>query len=151
MKFFTWQLRLLGSNEQLLMIYETSSNEYEVYELNFLKMEWVKMQNFGDQALFLGHIKGSGCCNVTTWKGSRQPSNCIYVVRYQTFVYTLHFLDGRYPELIMHSHCMPNVFLPFWYFPRFLQCGFCIWWLVRISSFSSSNTLSIKTINWIWL
>ena len=46
---------LLGYDQKLLLIDKSGSN-FEVYELNFLKMEWVKMSNFKDQALFLGFI-----------------------------------------------------------------------------------------------
>ena len=47
--------RLLGYDQKLLLIDKSGSNS-EVYELKFLKMEWVKMSNCKDQALFLGFI-----------------------------------------------------------------------------------------------
>jgi hypothetical protein len=74
-------LQLLAFDEQLLLIrsFDPCRNkENHVYELNFLKMEWVKMQNFGDQALFLGYRNSLGFSNITKWRGSRQSLNCIY-------------------------------------------------------------------------
>jgi hypothetical protein len=55
---WNYALQLLAFDDQLLMIRRFEpweKNENLVYEQDFLKMEWVKMQNFGDQALFLGH------------------------------------------------------------------------------------------------
>ncbi|XP_050258252.1 uncharacterized protein LOC126703326 [Quercus robur] len=71
-------LWLRGPDEQLLLI-NAIGNNHEVYELNFLKMEWVKMQNLGDQALFLDYYEGGlGFSNKTRWKDSERPSNGRY-------------------------------------------------------------------------
>ncbi|KAF3966444.1 hypothetical protein CMV_009460 [Castanea mollissima] len=69
---FKGKLRLLASDEQILMIRGIDRIEFDyhsIYELNFSKMQWVQRQSFGDQALFLGHRTGSGLYNITRWKG----------------------------------------------------------------------------------
>ena len=122
------QLRLLASDEQLLMIRGIIEFDYHsVYELNFSKMQWVQWQSLGDQALFLGHRTGSGLYNITRWKGHRQCANCIYKVGNATNKYDVQFLDQRYPKSfpIMQGKRMPDFNLgnyPFWYFPH-LSCS----------------------------
>ncbi|XP_030954074.1 uncharacterized protein LOC115976746 [Quercus lobata] len=132
----SFELNLLAFDEQLFMIRRIMSiAKKEVYELNFSMMEWVKMQNFKDQALFLnGDYKSSGFSNITRWRGSQQPINCIYNLG--------SFLDGRYPGPfpIMETHHMDMIHnsldvplhkisttgawsgVPFWYFPN-LSCN----------------------------
>ena len=98
---WNYALQLLAFDDQLLMICRVEPFEKKenlVYELNFLKMEWVKMQNFGDQALFLGHRKSLGFSNITKWRDSQQSLNCIYNLGIPTGKYTIHFLGGRYPQ-----------------------------------------------------
>ncbi|KAM3761578.1 hypothetical protein ACB098_01G278800 [Castanea mollissima] len=132
----SFELYLLAFDEQLFMIRRVVSiAKKEVYELNFSKMEWVKMQNFKDQALFLNSdYKSSGFSNITRWRGSQQPMNCIDNLG--------SFLDGRYPGSfpIMETHHMDMIHNsldvplckisttcawsgdPFWYFPN-LSCN----------------------------
>nr|POE67345.1 hypothetical protein CFP56_76955 [Quercus suber]POE97349.1 hypothetical protein CFP56_31041 [Quercus suber] len=132
----SFELNLLAFDEQLFMIRRiVLIAKKEVYELNFSKMEWVKMQNFKDQALFLnGDYKSSGFSNITRWRGSQQPMNCMYNLG--------SFLDGRYPGSfpIMETHHMDTMHnsvdvplckisttgawsgVPFWYFPN-LSCN----------------------------
>lgn len=127
--YCSWQL--IRCNEQLIMMRETSYGKYQVYELNILKMEWVKMQNFGDQALFFSNSKGSGFFNPTRWIGSQQPCNCIYCVECIRGQYILRFLDGRHPMSfpmmppIMQGNHLSDAspFETHWYFPNVLQCG----------------------------
>ncbi|XP_050258241.1 uncharacterized protein LOC126703316 [Quercus robur] len=79
-------LQLLAYDEQLLMINGLMNGigimkeECQVYELNFMKMEWMRIQNFTDQALFLDYDMGSRFSNMTIWGWSQQYSNCIYNV-----------------------------------------------------------------------
>ena len=42
------ELWLQGTDEQLLLIHAIGNNE--VFNLNFLKIKWVRIQNFGVQA-----------------------------------------------------------------------------------------------------
>ena len=113
---WNYALQLLAFDDQLLMIRRfepCEKNENLVYELDFLKMEWVKMQNFGDQALFLGHRKSSGFSNITKWRDSRQSLNCINNLGIPSDKYTIHFLGGRYPESltfpIIKRRCMDMI------------------------------------------
>ncbi|KAK7828169.1 hypothetical protein CFP56_030481 [Quercus suber] len=104
-------LQLLAFEDKLLMIhrYDTVWQQIQVYELNFLKMEWVKMQNLKDQALFLSN-KSSGFSDMTRWRGSQQtmncggwsvsqrPKNCIYRLGAPVEEYAIQFLDDIYPK-----------------------------------------------------
>ncbi|KAK4603857.1 hypothetical protein RGQ29_012390 [Quercus rubra] len=105
-------LRLLAFEDKLLMIHRYDDRvwqKFQVYELNFLKMKWVKMQNLNDQALFLSN-KSSGFSDMTRWRGSQQtmkyegwsvsqrPKNCIYNLGAPVEEYSIHFLDDTYPE-----------------------------------------------------
>uniref|UniRef100_A0A7N2KZ58 KIB1-4 beta-propeller domain-containing protein n=1 Tax=Quercus lobata TaxID=97700 RepID=A0A7N2KZ58_QUELO len=88
-------LWLRGTDEQFLLI-NAIGNNHEVYELNFLKMEWVKMQNLGDQALFLDYYKGGlGFSNKTRWKDSETPFNGRYCLDCDNTDIWFHFMDGR--------------------------------------------------------
>ncbi|XP_075663571.1 uncharacterized protein LOC142633225 [Castanea sativa] len=142
---WSYGMHLLAFNDKLLMIRRTYSFQwkFEVYELNFVKMKWVKMQNLKDHALFLSP-NTSGFSNITKWRGSQQPMNCIYNL-FLKDEYTLHFLDGKFsnfPESfpIMKEECdtyfaskfvvprcrisVPDAALSFpsWYFPN-LSCN----------------------------
>ena len=115
-------LWLRGTDEQLLLI-NAIGNNHEVYELNFLKMEWMKMQNFGDQALFLDYYKGGlGFSNKTRWKDSETPFNGRYCFDRDNTDIWFHFMDGRRDQSFpfMGRKCMPNTlrFKPSWYFPH---------------------------------
>ena len=91
------RIKLLAFDDKLLMIQRFDSFlwKFEVYELNFAKMKWVKMQNLKDEALFLS-LRTSGYSNVTKWRGSQQPMNCIYNLFVGKYEYTLQFLDGNF-------------------------------------------------------
>ena len=119
------KLQLLGSDEQLRLICRIGDN-YEVYVLNFLKMEWVQMQNFGGQTLFQDHIMGSGFSNITIAKDREQPSNCLYRFKHDGKVIFHRFLYDRDPQFfpIMHGNRMPDAFRikPTWFFPH-LSCN----------------------------
>ena len=88
-------------------------------------MKWVKRRSFRDQALFLDNEKV--IFNITRWKGSQQPSYCIYDVGCANRNHTLHYLDGIYTNSfsIMQRKHMPDASLgnhPFCYFPH-LYCS----------------------------
>ncbi|GMY13519.1 F-box protein At3g56470-like [Fagus crenata] len=100
-KAWSKSIELLAFDDQLLMIHRFEPGEQRenlVFALDFLKMEWVKMQNFGDQALFLGHRKSLGFSNITKWRDSRKSLNCIYNLGIPTDKYTIHCLGERYPQ-----------------------------------------------------
>ncbi|XP_031257985.1 uncharacterized protein LOC116116023 [Pistacia vera] len=72
-RFDWYRSRLVASDDQLLIVYN-----FEVYRIDFSKMEWVKVNNLGEKALFIGY--GDKCCkliNPTVWGGR---SNCIYIL-----------------------------------------------------------------------
>nr|POE97347.1 hypothetical protein CFP56_31039 [Quercus suber] len=95
--YWSYRIKLLAFDDKLLMIHRFDSFlwKFEVYELNFAKMTWVKMQNLKDEALFLSP-RTSGYSNVTKWRGSQQPMNCIYNLLVGEYGYTLQFLDGNF-------------------------------------------------------
>ncbi|GMY32992.1 F-box protein At3g56470-like [Fagus crenata] len=127
LRLFRKGQQLLRYEEHLLMLCIANYKEYQVYELDFLKMEWVPMQNYGDQTLFWSFEMGLGFCNITRWKDSQQPSYCIYdVTKRFSHNYNLHFWDRRRPQCIPIT-CrtyLPKASLgiPFWYFPH-LSCS----------------------------
>ena len=84
----------LVSGEQHLMIYAISCRNHKVYELNFSTMKWVKMQNFGDQALFFDFPQSSGFFSIAQLTGG-PSSRYIYEIGSGSGLYTSHFLDGR--------------------------------------------------------
>ncbi|XP_075663591.1 uncharacterized protein LOC142633258 [Castanea sativa] len=139
------EIGLLAFDDKLLMIHRIGSYkwEFEVYELSFVKMKWMKMQKLKDEALFLS-LKTSGFSKVTKWRGGQQPMNCIYNLCLKD-EYTLQFLDGNFsnfPESfpLMKEECdtyfasklevprcrisLPDTALdvPSWYFPN-LSCN----------------------------
>ena len=141
----------LVSGEQHLMIYAISCRNHKVYELNFSTMKWVKMQNFGDQALFFDFPQSSGFFSIAQLTGG-PSSRYIYEIGSGSGLYTSHFLDGRdsMSQLIMLGS-MPSAshFNTFWYFPH-LSCS--------VDSLSDDqlgllllhlpHTFSIETIIW---
>ncbi|KAF3950013.1 hypothetical protein CMV_024179 [Castanea mollissima] len=103
-----WQL--LCFDKQLLLI--SGCSDYEVYELNFLKMELVKIPNLGDQALFQDGSKYSALSNITSWEAVGIPpsNNCIYSISEYDSDYSVKFLRG---ERYIPPRCNK-----FWYFPH---------------------------------
>ncbi|XP_075663569.1 uncharacterized protein LOC142633209 [Castanea sativa] len=122
---FEVNLQLLALDDKLLMICrngpQIQREQFQVFELNFSMMKWVKMENFNDQDLFLRH-RSSGFSNVTKWSGSRQPMNCIYNLGISDGICTLHFLDDRDPKPFPSPPPQPitraSSGAPFWYFPN---------------------------------
>ena len=119
--------KLLCFDKQLLVI--GGITDHEVYELNFLKMELVKIPNLGGQALFQEDSDGfSALSNMTRWEDSKHPSNCIYRIR--SFFYLISSINrqkgskGFQSIEISHGKRLPHDFLSynsFWYFPH-LSC-----------------------------
>ena len=103
--------------------------DHEVYGLNFLKMELVKIPNLGGQALFQEDSdEFSAISNMTRWEDSKHPSNCIYRIR--SFFYFNNSINRREGSKgfqsieISHGKRLPPDFLSynsFWYFPH-LSC-----------------------------
>ena len=91
-----WQL--LCFDKQLLLI--SGCSDFEVYKLNFLKMELVKIPNLGDQALFQVGSKFSAISNITSWEAVGIPpsNNCIYSTCEYDSYYSVKFFDGRCPQ-----------------------------------------------------
>ena len=112
---------LLGYDQKLLLIDKSGSN-FEVYELNFLKMEWVKMSNFKDQALFLGFSKNSRFSSITRSNDSQQSSNCTYSFGLEGDYILLEMLDcsnhecSRLP-FMRRKYIRSSGVLPSWYIP----------------------------------
>ncbi|XP_023901298.1 uncharacterized protein LOC112013148 [Quercus suber] len=111
--------KLLVFDKQLLVICGYSENE--VYELNFLKMELVKIPNLGDQALFQDGSKFSAISNTRSWEAIGVPpsNNCIYRIYEHDCHYSVKFLDGRCPQTfpILRGERYIRGY-KFWYFPH---------------------------------
>ena len=104
--------RFLVSGEQHLMIYAISCRKHTVYELNFSTMKWVKMQNFGDQALFFDFPQSAGIFSIAQLTGGLS-SDYIYEIGSWSGLYTSHFLDARdsMSQLICWEVCQLQVLL----------------------------------------
>ncbi|XP_031252092.1 uncharacterized protein LOC116109988 isoform X1 [Pistacia vera] len=65
-------IRLVASNDQLFVV-----DDMIIYRIDLSRMEWVKVNNLGEQALFLGHgdMMCSKLINPTKWGGQ---ANCRY-------------------------------------------------------------------------
>ena len=114
-----WQL--LCFDKQLLLI--SGCSDFEVYELNFLKMELVKIPNLGDQALFQVGSKFSATSNITSWEAVGIPpsNNCIYSICEYDSDYSVKFFDGRCPQsfpILRGERYIPPRCNKFWYFPH---------------------------------
>ncbi|KAF3950374.1 hypothetical protein CMV_023868 [Castanea mollissima] len=119
--------KLLCFDKQLLVI--GGITDIEVYELNFLKMELVKIPNLGDQALFQeDSSEFSAISNMTRWEDSKHPSNCIYRIRsFFCFISSINRRKGS--KGFQSIEISPGKRLPhdllsynsFWYFPH-LSC-----------------------------
>lgn len=107
-------VELVASDEQLLMVVYLEIEVINVYELDLLKVEWRRVDRFGqDEALFTSSpsltkfsvlVKNPG-----RWGGH---GNCIYhfVSGKRGFVYSL---DGK----VLQSFSIPLGETPLWYFP----------------------------------
>lgn len=68
-------LKLVVSNNQLLMVDFVPEKHLNIYMMDFDAMEWIKLDKLGDQALFLGGKLGSAIRKPGRWGGQ---SNCVY-------------------------------------------------------------------------
>ncbi|XP_031252133.1 uncharacterized protein LOC116110029 [Pistacia vera] len=71
-------VRFVASKNQLLIVdFPPAAYNLEVYTIDLLKMEWVKVNRLRDerQAIFLGDRMSSRLSNATNWGGE---SNCVY-------------------------------------------------------------------------
>ncbi|KAH7577229.1 hypothetical protein JRO89_XS01G0225000 [Xanthoceras sorbifolium] len=89
--------RFVTSNEQLYVVDFLPSVWLEVYKVDFSIMEWVKVDNIGDQALFLGDMMGTGMSSTTRWGGR---SNCVYYLSLATDQCYVYSWTGAYVDSI---------------------------------------------------
>ncbi|KAK9272190.1 hypothetical protein L1049_002561 [Liquidambar formosana] len=115
-------MQLVASDDELLMVDFHAFKQPKVYKLNFLRMEWLKVGNLGDQALFLGDLKCSAIRNPTRWGGR---SNCLYHIEFATSTCYSYSLDGEILEIfpIVDKDQARSLWYvsPLWYFPH--QCN----------------------------
>lgn len=72
-------VRIVTSNNKILIVDYVSLNRIKIYSINLKKMEWIVINNLGRHALCIGN-SGSTSCNLidsTRWEGQ---SNCVYVL-----------------------------------------------------------------------
>lgn len=76
--FASSNLKLVSSNDQLLVVHFKPSQHLEVYRIDFSNMNWVRLETLGDRALFLGvNTKVSALSNPGIWG---LDSNCVYCI-----------------------------------------------------------------------
>lgn len=85
-------VKFVASDQRLLVVDFIPLLRLQVYEIDILRMEWVKVTDLGDQALFISDMKSSRLCNPTKWGGI---SNCLYHIGFMAQRCTLYSLDGK--------------------------------------------------------
>ncbi|XP_021890397.1 putative F-box protein At5g66830 isoform X2 [Carica papaya] len=85
-------VKFVASDQRLLVVDFIPSLRLEVYEVDISRMEWVKVTDLGDQALFISDMKSSRLCNATKWGGF---SNCLYHLTFMAQRCTLYSLAGK--------------------------------------------------------
>ncbi|KAI4356059.1 hypothetical protein L6164_000111 [Bauhinia variegata] len=66
--------KLVSTNEELLVV--LLSQQLKIYKIDLSKKEWIRVQNLGDRALFVGKfMKGYALSNPSRWG---YESNCVY-------------------------------------------------------------------------
>ncbi|XP_045791240.1 uncharacterized protein LOC123885948 [Trifolium pratense] len=71
-------LKLVVGNNQLFMVDFLADEYLDIYKIDFDAMEWIKVDDLGDQALFLGGELGSAMRKPGKWGC---PSNCVYFIK----------------------------------------------------------------------
>ncbi|XP_044482061.1 uncharacterized protein LOC123208590 [Mangifera indica] len=112
-----WPVRFVASKNQLLIVdFPREGNVLEVYTIDLLKMEWVKVNQLRDkdEAIFLGEKMSSRLSNATNWGGQ---SNCIYYLPFKhntCYIYSIRGESlGSFP--IMKQKAAPK--MNGWFFP----------------------------------
>lgn len=88
--------RLVASNAQLLIVYPIPPSYFQVYRIDFSRNEWVKVENLGDEALFID-TKSGRLSNTTKW-GRR--SNCLYYLPSHSNKCRVYSLNGEVLEVV---------------------------------------------------
>ncbi|KAJ7961168.1 F-box protein [Quillaja saponaria] len=92
-------VKLVGSDDHLLVVSFIPLKNLEVYKIDFSGMEWVKLDTLGDQALFLGkYRKGSALRNPSRWGYN---SNCVYYIGYTPPVCYIYSMENRLVSSIL--------------------------------------------------
>ncbi|XP_057982723.1 probable F-box protein At4g22060 [Malania oleifera] len=111
-------LLLATSDEQLLMVDFRGSEQLRVYELDFTRMQWVKIKSLGDNALFVSDMKFCTINNPARWGGR---SNCVYHVGCVLNLCSMYSLEGKLLDrfTIIGKELVALFVKPFlWYFPH---------------------------------
>ncbi|KAJ7970694.1 F-box protein [Quillaja saponaria] len=112
----SFNLKLVTSDQQLLMVDFIPGHNLAVYRMGFLGMEWVKIDSLGDQALFCGGRSGSELRKPGRWGGR---SNCVYYIDSvsKCYMYSMDatLIEGfRIEETSSGSPLLPL----YWYYPH---------------------------------
>ncbi|KAM7506836.1 hypothetical protein LguiA_017289 [Lonicera macranthoides] len=125
-----YYLELVASDERLMMLVFLRRKVVSVYEFDFSKMEWGRVEErFGgdddDQAIFTGYLsslaKSSALVkNPSRWGGRR---NCIYSFDSKANC-SVYSLDGQVLQTFPGPSNLRPAPFPVWYFPhQYKTCG----------------------------
>lgn len=125
-------MRLVASDKQLFLFnFHSANNMFKLYELNFVRMEWLEVDNLGDQALFVSSIKlkdlrfsnpmSIEVVDAKRWGGR---NNCLYYLDSETYRCDCFSLDGSLLQSfqIAGNKKTSNFAKALWYFPH-LSCS----------------------------
>ncbi|KAJ4729407.1 F-box protein [Melia azedarach] len=109
--------RFVASNDRLVLVDFIPSVALAVYTIDFMRREWVKVDNLGDQSLFLGDLVTPSLCSTTKWGGR---SNCVYYLPFKSTRCFVYSLNGELLSSIIVSEADPIVSprMNSWYFPH---------------------------------
>lgn len=89
-----------------------------IFKLDNTKMDWMKINDLGQKALFLSDMKCSAIVDPTKWGGL---SNCVYVCEWMINKVSVYPLDGvgkRLEDIPVVQEGSDTLVPYFWYIPR---------------------------------
>ncbi|GLT33131.1 hypothetical protein SLA2020_077440 [Shorea laevis] len=110
-----------ASDEHLVVLDLVPRRRVEVYRIDFVSSQWVKVDDLGDQSVFMSdmiHLRLASLHTTTSWGGRR---NCVYYLGPWSAKCTVFTLEG---ELVENISVAPGDRLRSirvsygWYFPR---------------------------------
>jgi len=85
-------LKLVVSDDKLFMVDFVADEYFNIYKIDFDAMEWIKVDDLGEQALFLGGKLGSAMKKPSKWG---YPSNCVYFLQDSPPRVCLYSMEGK--------------------------------------------------------
>ncbi|GKV07907.1 hypothetical protein SLEP1_g19610 [Rubroshorea leprosula] len=123
-------VKLAASDEHLLVVDFMPTRWLHVYRIDLVSSQWVKVDDLGDQTLFLSYMIHLQCCRIrsaTSWGG--RP-NCLYYLGYKTAECNVYSFAGALIEsfpVVPANRLHAISALKGWYFPHDSQKMDYVW------------------------